>query len=277
MSNQANFSKWILGLLGAGLLACPGSMVAAQKDNATMTNPSEAAAAASGSDAAARPLTVTQIVDRLAAQDKRRAEELKGYSEERHYTVTYHGFPMTMTASLVVEATYDAPATKHFQILSETGSKLLADKVLKRLLATEEEAAQDPQKTALTPANYEFALVNEDTVNGRRCYVLQVTPRNDSKLLYRGKIWVDAEDYAVAEIEAQPAQNPSFWIRKTLIHHEYAKVGPFWLAEKNESRTEVRMGGTAVLSIDYGKPKTEAARTESASLPRQPEPQPSGK
>ena len=229
-----------------------------------MTIASEGGSGAAGD--AVRPLSAAQIVDRMTEQNKRRADDLKSYTEERHYTVTYHGFPMNMTASLVVEATYDAPETKHFQVLSETGSKLLADKVLRRLLSTEEEAARDPEKTALTPENYTFALVDQETLNGRRCYVLQVEPRVDSKLLYRGKVWVDAEDYAVVKIDAQPAQNPSFWIRKTTIHHQYAKTGPFWLPERNRSETEVRMGGSAVLSIDYGSPKTETTPTDSARV-----------
>lgn len=230
-----------------------------------MTNTSSGV---SGAPAAGlgHPLSAAEIVDRMTEQNKRRADDLKSYSEERHYTVTYHGFPMTMTASLVVRATYDAPATKHFQILSESGSKLLLDKVLKRLLETEEEAARNPDKTALTPANYEFTLVDQEMVNNRRCYVLQVEPRVSSKLLYRGRVWVDAADYAVVKIDAEPAQNPSFWIRKTTIHHQYAKSGPFWLPEQNRSETEVRLGGTAVLSIDYGTPTTQSAPTETAGM-----------
>lgn len=225
-----------------------------------MTNAAaDGGGAAAGSLAAARAVRTTEIVNRLAEQDRKRADALKGYTEERHYTVTYRGFPLTMRASLVVEATYDAPGTKRFRIVSETGSKLLADKVLKRLLETEEAAALDPEKTALTPENYSFALVDEEAVNGRQCYVLQVEPKTDSKLLYRGRVWVDAADYAVVQIDAEPAQNPSFWIRKTTIHHEYAKTGPFWLPERNHSETEVRLGGTADLAIDYGTPKTEAA------------------
>jgi outer membrane lipoprotein-sorting protein len=246
------------------LLVCPSSFLAAQRDNASVTNPSEAGGAAAGY--IAHPLTAAQIVDRMTQQNRLRADDLKSYTEERHYTVTYHGFPLNMTASLVVEATYDAPDTKHFQILSETGSKLLADKVLKKLLSTEEEAARDPDKTALTPQNYTFSLIDREIVDGRPCYVLQVEPRVDSKLLYRGRIWVSAEDYAVVRIEATPSQNPSFWIRKTTIHHEYAKTGPFWLPERNRSETEVRLGGTAVLSIDYGTPKTQPAQNESAAI-----------
>jgi outer membrane lipoprotein-sorting protein len=253
-----------LSMLWAAFFVCPASLLSAQLDNAAITSASDPAAGSAAD--AARPLTTNEIVDKLTAQNRKRTDELKGYSEERHYTVTYHGFPMTMTASLVVEATYEAPATKHFQILSEKGSKLLLDKVLKRLLTTEEEAAQDPEKTALTPANYDFTLLDQQVVNGRPCYVLQVKPRTDSKLLYRGKVWVDAADFAVVQIEAEPAQNPSFWIRKTMIHHEYAKTGPFWLPEENRSETEVRLGGTAVLSIDYGTPKTEAAKSDSAAI-----------
>lgn len=242
---------------GAVLLACPGFWAFGQKDNFAMTNPSDGGAGAGAS--AVRAASVGEIVAKMTAENAQRAEDLKGYTEERHYTVRYRGFPLDLSASLTVEATYDAPDTKHFQIVSETGSKLLADKVLKRLLTTEEEAARDPEKTALTAENYTFALVGRDTVDGRLCYVLEVEPKTDSKLLYRGRVWVDGQDYAVVKIDAEPSQNPSFWIRKTTIHHEYAKTGPFWLPERNRSETQVRLGGTAVLSIDYGTPKTEAA------------------
>jgi hypothetical protein len=38
---------------------------------------------------------------------------------------------------------------------------------------------------------------------------------------------VDGIDFAVTHIEAEPAQNPSFWTKKSEIHHEYKKVGAF--------------------------------------------------
>jgi hypothetical protein len=205
-----------------------------------------------------RGLSVDQIVARLTEANKKRTDDLKGYTEERRYSVTYHGFPASLTATMVVEATYEAPETKHFRIVSLTGSKLLGDRVLKRLLTTEEEAAHNPQETALDPSNYSFALLGRESLDGRLCYLLAVTPKGDSKLLYRGTIWVDADDYAVTKIDAQPAQNPSFWIRSTNIHHIYAKTGPFWLPEHNESDTRVRLGGSAVLTIDYGAYQTTA-------------------
>ncbi len=240
--------------LGATVLAILTPLALAQKSNLPMNNLS-APVAASAVDMA-RDVSVDQIVSRLTEANKKRTDDLKGYTEERRYSVTYHGFPAKLSASMVVEATYEAPETKHFQIVSLTGSKLLADRVLKRLLSTEEAAARNPQETALDSANYSFTLVGQEVLDGRPCYLLAVVPKTDSKLLYRGTIWVDADDYAVTRIDAQPAQNPSFWIRSTEIHHVYAKTGAFWLPEHNESDTLVRLGGSAVLTIDYGAYKT---------------------
>jgi hypothetical protein len=56
------------------------------------------------------------------------------------------------------------------------------------------------------------------------------TRKAKSKYVYRGKVWVDATDFAVTRIDAEPAQNPSFWTKKSEIHHEYMKVQNFWLA-----------------------------------------------
>ena len=63
---------------------------------------------------------------------------------------------------------------------------------------------------------------------------------------------MDAADFALAKVEAEPAKNPSFWISRTRIQFTNAKRGDFWLPEKNRSETKVRIGGTAVLTIDYG-------------------------
>jgi hypothetical protein len=63
----------------------------------------------------------------------------------------------------------------------------------------------------------------------------------------------------VVKIEAEPAKNPSFWIAHTQISHSYAKTGGFWLPAQNRSESKVRIGGTAVLTIDYGTYQVEPA------------------
>ena len=213
--------------------------------------------------------TSQEVVQQLVERNRERAAQLKSYTDERHYKVTYHGFPATVTDSMVVQATYDSPTTKRFQIVSQTGSKFLGNKVLKKLLHSEKEAALDPAGTALTPTNYIFTLLGEQAVMGRKCYVFNVEPKVKSKFLYRGRIYIDAVDYAVIQIDAEPAKNPSFWIERVNIHHVYEKTGQFWLPQSDRSQTTLRFGGTAELTIDYGTYRVQStASHESKSLGR---------
>ena len=87
--------------------------------------------------------------------------------------------------------------------------------------------------------------------DGRPLYVMQVEPLRENKFLYRGKIWIDARDFAVTRIEAEPAKNPSFWTIRSQIHHQYQKIGDFYLPALNQTVTDVRLGGKAVLTINY--------------------------
>ncbi len=187
----------------------------------------------------------------LEHHDQIQREELKHYSAVRQYHVEYRGLA-NLDAQMVVEVDFDAASGKSFRILSQSGSKILGEKVLKRAIDSEKEASEDRGANALTPANYRFQLQGSDSLDGRPAYILSVEPLSESKFLYRGKIWVDATDFAVAKIEAAPAKNPSFWISRTLIRSTSEKTGNFWLPQRSVSESKIRIGGTAVLTIDYG-------------------------
>ena len=152
-----------------------------------------------------------------------------------------------------VEATYRAPNEKTFKVLSETGSKLLIKHVLLKLLESEEEAQEERNRKALelSPANYEFKLETTEHTPAGDFYVLEVKPRKKTKYVYSGKIWVDARDFGVARMEGTPATNPSFWVSHVEIQYQWSKVDGFWLPMHNYSVTNVRLGGRAVLNINY--------------------------
>jgi hypothetical protein len=204
------------------------------------------------------------IVQRLVESNKNRADRLPDCASKRHYHIQFHGFGRTMEADMNVEVLEHGSASKTFHITSQSGSHVLLDHVLKKLLESEQEAAQHRNQTGLTPENYRFALIGTTDENGRQLFILQVEPKTNQKLLYRGRIWVDAADNAVVRIEAQPAENPSFWIRSTEIHHVYSKVGDFWLPQRNMSESKIRLGGTATLTIDYGNYDFERSVSASA-------------
>jgi len=203
-----------------------------------------------GADPAPPSMPVDDIVSLLLLRNTERTAALAHFTSTRTYDVSYNGI-VRKQASMTVAATYDH-GQKTFHIVSESGSKLLLDHVLHKLLTSEQQADATRSQTGLTRDNYDFALLGAETKDGRSCYVLQVTPKHHNKYLYNGKIWIDAETFAVAHVQAHPAVNPSFWISGTDIEHRYQKLGDFWLPLSNRSVTKVRIGGQAVLTINYG-------------------------
>jgi hypothetical protein len=197
-------------------------------------------------------LTAAQIVDEMQRHNQKRTESLKDLQSIRHYAAEYRGFSATIVGQMEVEYKYNASSGKSFRIISQSGSKMLCEKVLKRAMESEKEAAQDKNANALSAANYRFHLQGSEMLDGRTAYVLDVEPLTPSKFLYRGKIWVDAAEFALLKIDAEPAKNPSFWIARTRILQTFTKTSELWLPERNRSETRVRIGGTAVFTIDYG-------------------------
>lgn len=196
-------------------------------------------------------LPLAQILALMEHHDQIQREGLKHYKAVRHYKVEYRGLG-TLEAQMEVEVDFDSTSGKSFRIISQSGSKIFGEKVLKRAMDSEKEAWQDGGATAMTQANYRFQLLGTDSLDGRPAYILNVEPLTESKFLYRGKIWVDATDFAVVKVDASPAKNPSFLISRTVIRYTCAKTGDFWLPQQSRSETKVRIGGTAVLTIDYG-------------------------
>jgi len=198
-------------------------------------------------------LSTDVIVQRLMAANAQRSQTLRGYRGKRIYHLEYHGTFGSHDAGMQVEAIYTAPDRKDFKVISQSGSKLLINHVLLKLLSSEQEAQKEQNRKELeiSPKNYDFALAGtEHTPNGD-FYVLQASPRGKNKYLYHGKLWVDAKDFAVARLQGEPARNPSVWVSHTQIEYRWAKIAGFWLPVHNESETQVRMGGKAVLTIDY--------------------------
>jgi hypothetical protein len=207
-------------------------------------------------------LSATDVSNRLAARNAERAQHLLSFESKRHYNLQYSGFPSPYGAEMNVKVSYRAPGTKKLTIVSESGSKLILNHVLHRLVQSEEESASDDMNrnaVALTSDNYHFSLRGCDTIAGRDVYVMDVQPLRDNKFLYRGTIWVDAQDFAVVRIDGEPARNPSIWTKRSRIHHQYRKIGDFYVPAFNETVTDTRFGGHAVLTIRYESYKLDSS------------------
>jgi hypothetical protein len=198
-------------------------------------------------------LTLSQVVENLVQKNAERAKALESYRGKRIYKIDYKGFPSALRGEMIVEMTYTTPAKKDFKILSESGSKWIVKRVLKRLIDGEKEAqeAATRKSVELTTQNYNFTSLERQTDAGGCGYVLGIQPKVPNKFLYRGRIWVNDQDFAVCRIEAEPSKNPSIWITKTEIRHNYQKFQDFWLPVENRSVSSLRLGGRATLTITY--------------------------
>jgi len=199
------------------------------------------------------PLTVEQVVKNLEQRTHERTQALHRFEGIRVYRLQYRGVLGDRDADMVVKINYELPTSKDFTVISQSGSKFFSDRIFKKLLQSEQEALrpENREPTILNTENYTFALAGtEETFEGVR-YILSVLPRSRNKFLYRGKVWVDAKDFAVVRIEAEPAKSPSVWIKKSIIEQTYAKVNNFWLPAFSRTETEVRLSGHAVLTIEY--------------------------
>jgi len=223
-------------------------------------------ATSAGAKAPPATLSVDQVVDHLVANNAKRSQNLLHSEATRVYHLDYRGFPSNREAEMTVDASYDSPANKEFKIVSQSGSRIILDRVFSKLLEAEKESIRPEiaSQTQLSRENYEFQLTGYDA--STRQYQLQVTPKHKSKYVYQGKVWVDATDFAVTRIEAEPALNPSFWTKKSEVHHEYEKIQNSWVPARNESISYIRLGGRATLTIEYKDYRLTEAQTDVATM-----------
>jgi len=204
---------------------------------------------------------IAKLIDHNSQRDKLGA----GYTGSRRYVLENQGF--NKRAEMLVSVKCDPNGTKHFEIVSEEGWKSANKHVVGKMLESETETSQ-PQirpATSLTPENYRFQMLGKDSLDARRTYIIQVVPKREDKYLFDGRIWVDAEDFAVVRVEGKPAKNPSFWTHSVHFVQEYQKSGFFWFPLSTESVTDARIFGKTEVTISYFDYQPNSAARSSLS------------
>jgi hypothetical protein len=217
------------------------------------------------SDDSATPPTAQEIVNRMAVHDLARQASIQGYAGMRRYVLENHKFHKR--AEMLVQVEGDRDGTKHFDVVSESGWKAAHKHVLHKMLESETDTSRPEvrARTRLVPENYDFKFVTTELVESRAAYVLEISPKRKESYLFEGRIWVDAEDYALARAEGKPAKKPSFWTKSIQFVQIYRKRGPLWFPVSTQSETEARLFGTTDVSIEYFDyaPKVPAASDNS--------------
>jgi hypothetical protein len=192
-----------------------------------------------------------EVMAKMFAQDGKRAALGQGYAGSRRYI--FDNGRLHKHAELLVTVRCDPDGSKHFEVVTEDGWKTANHKILRKMMESEAETSQPliRPKSRLTPDNYSFSLVEIGSLDNRPTYVIDVTPKREDRYLFEGRIWVDANDYALVRVEGKPAKNPSFWTRSIHFVHQYQKRGDFWFPTTTESITQARLVGETEVTIQY--------------------------
>ena len=203
---------------------------------------------------------VSTIVARMLAAQQQNRMHARPLTVKRDYQLLDK--KSDPKARIIADITFLPPNQKQYEIESSQGG--MGEKILRDVLTkdTEPRKDKDLQRSELSPENYDFQLVGQETLDGRPCYVLSMTPRREAKALIHGQLWVDSETFLVHRIAGKPAKNPSWWIRDLYILMTFADVDGMWLRTFTHAVATVRFKGEYVMvsrDLEYHSPVRQAA------------------
>ena len=206
--------------------------------------------------------TATEIVDHMVQADNERLAALGGYSGVRHYR--FENKKSGKTAEMMVRMYSGGDGVKKFEVVAETGSGFVRHHIIRKMMEAEEESSRkgERKESRIIPENYDFRLVGTEISDGRESYVLEINPKKPTKFTIRGRIWVDAGDFAITRVQGEPAKNPSFWIRSAQVEQRYGRTGQFWLPSLNHSVAQARIFGATEVVIEYSDHTTSVREAQ---------------
>lgn len=198
---------------------------------------------------------VFTVIRGIDSSVKDRLDRLAGYTVTEHYAVFRGHDTSKPTAEMLVRTTYRKEAGKSYEILSQSGSSLWRNEVLKTLLENEQRMSRpgNVETALINSSNYEMKLDNNPAqmLNGRQCLVLDITPRRKSQYLFKGQLWVDAHDYAIVQLKGTAAKSAIFIANAAEVTRQYAEVENLPMATHAEAVSGSALLGQTVVKVDY--------------------------
>ncbi len=213
-------------------------------------------------------LRLDQILAQM--QQARAAEHDRSiaYTVTREYQLLAQGSNKA-NSSVVAQVSFVPPTQKDYTIIKAEGSDR-GTGIVRKVLDHETSMATHSDGHELTPANYDFALLGRETIDGHDCYVLSISPKREAVELVRGKAWVDASSFNIRRIAGETAKNPSFWIKNLNVTLNYGEVNGVWVQTSTQAVADVRVAGPHVLTsreLDVQR-ATYSAKAQAPSMIR---------
>ena len=195
------------------------------------------------------------VIQRIDAAVKARLDGIESYTVNEHYAVFRGDDETHPAAEMSVKTTYQEKTGKSYSILSQSGSSLIQNAVLKPLLDNEKLINQPGNREAswITSANYAMKLRSgaPQQLDGRECLVLDLSPIRTAPNLIQGTVWVDAKDGSIVQLQGTATKSPSFLTGPAEVLRHYANVSGFAQATRARAVSNSFLFGKTVITIDY--------------------------
>lgn len=195
------------------------------------------------------------IIHDLDAANQSRYDHVLGFTDVEHYLVFRGSDDVHPAAEMTVRVTYRKGVGKSYEILSQSGSDLVIKYGLRPLLDNEK-ALNDPAQVAqswFASANYDMKLKPgvTQTIGGRPCIALAITPLRKAPNMIEGTLWVDARDHTMAQVEGIGSKSPSAFSGNAHMMRRYSNMQGYAMATRARAESHSMLFGRTVVIIDY--------------------------
>jgi hypothetical protein len=192
------------------------------------------------------------LIQRVDDAEVARENNLSGYTVTEQYSVFRNGSSQP-AAEALVKTVYKKGQGKEYTVTSRSGSSVLQKHLLDRVLEEERKISRgdDRNNVLVTSANYTIQLERQESIQGRDCFVLKLSPKSKSPHLIEGHAWVDSQNYHLVRVEGKLSARPSIWSGRPTIRRDYQELRGFAVATSSRSESTSLFFGTTVLSIEY--------------------------
>jgi hypothetical protein len=155
--------------------------------------------------AAARPLTVEEVIARHQAAAARQAAGIATDIADGSMTLTFEapGFvaPVTVTSHTTIYTGAGRTDLRQRDI-RVNGVRFDADGGVPRLPIIEPERAAAPPLAITLSDLYTYRLAGRETIGGRPAYVVAFAPRDRGAALFSGRAWIDEATFGMMRVSA---------------------------------------------------------------------------
>lgn len=195
----------------------------------------------------------SDIFQKVNASVAARDQNVLGYTVTEHYSVFRNQEKVHPAAEMTVKTTYRKDAGKSYEVITESGSEFLLKEVLARVLDSEKTMSQPANRAGelITTQNYNMTVQSAEVVDGRQCIRVAIAPRRTAPNLFKGTIWVDAQDGSIVALEGIASKSPTMLAGAAEVARHYAQIDGFPMATHATATTGSWLLGQTTIEIEY--------------------------